>query len=168
MSSPVLSAKLNNGIPFTPKITKFCVVPKKKTSYKVFSWMIKFWKYLRTELLVICLPPFHSFYIVGNPGVTHINSLFHHEGGRLDSKPVVCDNEFLKPGSFIHLIQRKYVTILWWPIIYRVSLLRSWLSMNTLFKIFTGVLRTISILLFLILTCIDRIFFYLLTFLYRE
>jgi hypothetical protein len=48
---------------------------------------------------------------------------------------------FFNLGSFL-MIQRKHVAVLWWSILSRARLYRSWLRKNTISMIFTGVLCT--------------------------
>jgi hypothetical protein len=47
-------------------------------------------------------------------------------------------------GPFIHMTQRKYVTIIWWPIHVLSMLYRSWCRKITISEIFTGVLCTVG------------------------
>jgi hypothetical protein len=47
-------------------------------------------------------------------------------------------------GPFIHMTQRKYVTIIWWPIHGLSMLYRSWCRKITISEIFTGVLCTVG------------------------
>jgi hypothetical protein len=47
-------------------------------------------------------------------------------------------------GPFIHMTQRKYVTIIWWPIHVLSMLYRSWYRKITISEIFTGVLCTVG------------------------
>jgi hypothetical protein len=47
-------------------------------------------------------------------------------------------------GPFIHMTQRKYVTIIWWPIHVLSMLYRSWCRKINISEIFTGVLCTVG------------------------